>query len=125
MLVDAEETDLKNGWATARRRSESIPCLASVVHLSATIAAGLGAVYLAWTSATSTAQTTAITIIGLIAISSLAAFANRVKQAAVAHRLNILHRALDAAADAQTIVAPDGQGLYANPAFQRMFPGSG
>ena len=121
MLVDAEERGLENGWRTAWR----IPRLASVIQLLATIAAASGAVYLAWTSATSIAQTTAITIIGLVAISGLASLASRGTQAAVTDRLNVLRRALDTAADAQIIAASNGQALYANTAFQRMFPGNG
>jgi two-component system cell cycle sensor histidine kinase/response regulator CckA len=124
MLVYAEGMGLKSGRAAIGRRLRWILSLASGVHLSATMAAGLGAVYLASLSTTSVAQTIAITIIGLTAISSLAALASRGRQTATADRLDVLRRALDTAADAQVIVAPNGQALYANPAFQRMFPGN-
>src|SRR5438105_3593229 len=124
MLVYAERIGLNSGSTAAGRRLRRIRSVASGVHVSATMGAGLSAVYLASASTTSVAQTIAITIIGLIAISSLAALASRGRQTATADRLDVLHRALDTAADAQVIAAPSGQVLYANPAFQRMFPGS-
>src|SRR6266481_8465218 len=124
MLVDAEGIGLRSGWAAARRRLSWIRSLASAVHVSATMAVGAGAVYLAWTSTTTIVQTTAITIIGLTAIGSFAAWARRARQTVTADRLDVLRRALDTAADAQMIAAPDGQVVYANPAFQHMFPGN-
>src|ERR1700730_14301182 len=123
MLVDAERMGLKSGWGAARRRLSWIRSLASGVHVPATVAVGLGAVYLAFTSPTTIVQTPAITIIGLTTISSLAALARRGSQIAMADCLDVLRRALDNAADAQMMAAPDGQVLYANPAFQHMFPG--
>src|SRR5438270_6526253 len=124
MLVYAEGMGLKSGWTAVGRRLRPILSLASAVHLSATMAAILGAVYLASASTSSVARTIAIMIIGLTAISSLAALASRGRQIATADRLDVLRRALDTAADAQVIAAPNGQALYANRAFQRMFPGS-
>ena len=123
MLVDAEGIGLRSGWAAARRRLSWIRSLASGVHVSAAMAVGVGAVYLAWTSTTTIVQTTAITIIGLTAISSFAALARRGRPTVMADRLDVLRRALDTAADAQMITGPDGQVLYANPAFQHIFPG--
>jgi len=124
MLVDAEGMGLKSGWTAVRRRLSWIRSLASAVHVSATIAVGVGAVCLAWTSTTIIAQTIAITIIGLTAIGSFAALARRGTQTVMVDRLDVLRRALDIAPDAQMIAAPDGQVLYANPAFQNMFPGN-
>jgi hypothetical protein len=124
MVVDAEGVGLKSAWTVARRRSSWIRYLTSGVHASATMAVGAGAVYLAWTSSTAIAQTTAITIIGLTAISSFAALARRGRQAVMADRLDVLRRALDSTADAQMIAAPNGHVLYANPAFRHMFPGN-
>src|SRR6266851_3161925 len=124
MLVDAERTVLRSGWSAARRCPSWIRSVASGVQALAAIAAGLGAVYLAWASSTPIAQTTAITIIGLAGISGFAVFANRWTQAALADRLDILVQALDTTADAQLLAAPNGQVTYANVAFQHMFPGS-
>jgi two-component system cell cycle sensor histidine kinase/response regulator CckA len=124
MLVDAEGMGLEWGWTAVRRCSNWIQSLASGVQLSATMAAGLGAGYLACTSTTPIGQTTAIAIIGLTAIGSFAAVARRGRQTVTADCLDVLRRALDTAADAQMIAAPDGQVLYANPAFQHMFPGN-
>ena len=124
MLVDAEGMGLEWGWTAVRRCLNWIQSLASGVQLSATLAAGLGAAYLACTSTTPIGQTTAIAIIGLTAIGSLAAVARRGRQTVTADCLDVLRRALDTVADAQMIAAPDGQVLYANPAFQHMFPGN-
>jgi len=124
MLVDAEGMGLEWGWTAVRRCLNWIQSLASGVQLTATMAAGLGAAYLACTSTTPIGQTTAIAIIGLTAIGSLAAVARRGRQTVTADCLDVLRRALDTVADAQMIAAPDGQVLYANPAFQHMFPGN-
>ncbi len=125
MLVDAEGVGLQGCWAATHPRLSWIRSFASRVNVSATMAVGVAAVYLAWTSTTTIAQTTAITIIGLTVISSFAALACRGRQTATADRLDVLRRALDTAADVQMITAPDGKVLYANPAFQLMFPGNG
>src|ERR1700731_1674709 len=95
MLVDAERMGLKSGWGAARRRLSWIRSLASGVHVSATMAVGVGAVYLAWTSTTSIVQTTAITIIGLPAIRRLAAWAPPGGPAVAGGRLRGPPRALD------------------------------
>jgi two-component system cell cycle sensor histidine kinase/response regulator CckA len=124
MMVDAELTGLKAGWIAACRSPSRIRSLAGGAQALAAIAGGLGAVYLAWASSTTIAQTTAITIIGLAGISGFAVFANRWTQAALSDRLDILAQALDTAADAQVLVAPNGRLTYANVAFQHMFPGN-
>src|SRR5467141_444159 len=124
MLVDAAGMGLEWGWTAVRRCLNWIQSLASGVQLTVTMAAGLGAAYLACTSTTPIGQTTAIAIIGLTAIGSFAAVARRGRQTVTADCLDVLRRALDIAPDAQMIAAPDGQVLYANPAFQNMFPGN-
>jgi two-component system, cell cycle sensor histidine kinase and response regulator CckA len=124
MLDDAEGMGPKYGWPAARRRLSWIRSFTSGVYVSATMAVGVGAIYLAWTGTTTIAQITAITIFGLTAIRSVAALACRGRQTAMADRLDVLRRALDTAADAQLIATPDGQVLYANLAFQHMFSGN-
>ena len=86
MLVYAEGMGLKSGWTAARPRLSWVRSLASTVHLSATMAVGVGAVYLAWTSTTTTVQTTAIAIIGLTTISGLAAWVRHARQTVTADR---------------------------------------
>ena len=87
--------------------------------------AGFGALYLTWTITGSTTQATEYTIFGLAGISVVAAFAARLAQSALADHLDVLSLALDAAPDAQMIVAGDGRMAYANLAFDRLFPGRG
>ena len=87
--------------------------------------AGFGALYLTWTISGSTTQATEYTIFGLAGISGVAAFAARWAQSALADHLDVLSLALDAAPDAQMIVAGDGRMAYANLAFNRLFPGRG
>src|SRR5439155_19593055 len=120
---ECKRTGLPASWPDCRRHSR-VRSVANGLQVLATVGGGHGATYMAWASSTSMAQTIAITIIGLVGISGVAAFANRWTQAALANRLDILGRALDTTADAQILVAPNGQASYANVTFQHMFPGS-
>src|SRR5258708_10505892 len=61
-------------------------------------------------------------VLSLAVISASAAFAERAMHAAVAGGVDILSQGLDASADAQVIIAPDGRIAYANTAFYDLFP---
>jgi len=120
MVADAERTNLRVGWTTHRRHPGRIRSFAGAVQVLAAIA-GLGALYSAWAITGSAAQATAITLFGLAAVTTVAAYAARRSQAALADRLDLLRQALDAAPDPQMIVAPDGRMAYANLAFDNLF----
>jgi two-component system, cell cycle sensor histidine kinase and response regulator CckA len=118
------ERSLKAGWTTGRWHPGPISSLVGAVHVLAAIA-GLGALYLVWTNAGSSAQATLYTMFGLAGLSGIAAFAARWAQTALADRLDILNSALNATPDAQMVVAEDGSMVHANLAFDRLFPGRG
>jgi len=124
MMVNLERTGLRVGRTIDRRHPGRIRSLAGAGQALAAIAS-FGALYLAWTITGSLAQATGYTIFGLAGISGVAAVAARWAQAAVADRLDILSLALDAVPEAQMILARDGRMAYANPAFDRLFPGRG
>ncbi len=68
-----------------------------------------------------------VAAIAMLALGGLGAVAlsRRADNTATSVRLDILQRALDAAPEAQLIVAPDGQLSYANTAFDQLCPGRG
>src|SRR5271169_4013830 len=124
MMVDIERMGLRVGWTTNGRHPAWIRSLGGAAQALAAIA-GFGALYLAWTITGSPARATEYTMFGLAVISGVAAFVARWAQGALADRLDMLGLALDAAPDAQMIVAGDGRMAYANFAFDRLFPGRG
>jgi two-component system cell cycle sensor histidine kinase/response regulator CckA len=122
MMVSAERTGLGVGWTTYSRHPGWIRSLRGAAQALAAIA-GFGALYLAWTITGSPAQATEYIMFGLAGVSGIAACTACWAQGALADRLDILSLALDAAPDAQLIVAADGRLAYANLAFDRLFPG--
>jgi two-component system, cell cycle sensor histidine kinase and response regulator CckA len=66
----------------------------------------------------------AFAAIGLAAL-GIVGFAGLKAYAALATRLDILVRALDAVPEAQVIVAPDRRAVHANIAYKQLFPGNG
>ena len=82
----------------------------------------VGALYASDLISGAKAQAVTSTVIALAVISGFAAFAARAMHTALAGRVDILSQALDASADAQVIIAPDGRIAYANTAFYDLFP---
>jgi len=124
MMANVERMGLRVGWTANRNRPDWIRSLGVAAQALAAIS-GCGALYLAWTITGSPAQVTEYAMFGLAGMSGVAAFAARRAQGALADRLDMLSLALDAAPDAQTIVAGDGRMAYANLTFDRLFPGRG
>src|ERR1700751_4515883 len=124
MMANVERMGLRVGWTANRNRPGWIRSLGVAAQALAAIS-GCGALYLAWTITGSPAQVTEYAMFGLAGMSGVAAFAARRAQGALADRLDMLSLALDAAPDAQTIVAGDGRMAYANLTFDRLFPGRG
>ncbi|MBV8132199.1 MAG: response regulator [Alphaproteobacteria bacterium] len=122
MMVNIERIGLRVGRATSGRDPGWIRSIGGAAQALAAIAS-FGTFYLAWTITGSSAQATEYTMFGLAGISGIAAFAARWAQGALADRLDLLRLALDAAPDAQLIVAGDGRMAYANLAFDHLFPG--
>jgi two-component system cell cycle sensor histidine kinase/response regulator CckA len=105
------------------RRRRGLPSLAIAAQAFALIAC-FGTLFLAWTIADSSTRAIAITMVGLAGVSLMGAFATRGAQAVLGDQLNILDEAMSATPDAHLIVAGDGSLVFANPAFDRLFPGS-
>jgi two-component system, cell cycle sensor histidine kinase and response regulator CckA len=123
-MVNLERMGLKDGWATHRGHAGLIRSLEGAAQILAAIG-GLAALYLAWTISGSVAQATVYTMLGLAGVSGIAAVAARWAQTALADRVDILNLALNTTPDAQMVLAGDGSMVYANLAFDRLFPGGG
>ena len=65
---------------------------------------------------------TAVTMTGLAGVTGVTAFAARWVHAALSGRVDILSQALEASPDAQLVLGPDGRIVYANTAFNDLFP---
>jgi hypothetical protein len=101
----------------SRRNARTIP----IVAVSASILAALCLVQIL---AGSAVHATALAATGLAALGAVG-FAGLRAHAALAARLDILTGALDAVPEVQLVVAADGRAVFANVAFQRLFPGKG
>src|SRR5438552_17225983 len=123
MVVEVER--LGTGWTAERRQPWWPRSVASAALPLVALGAGLGAFYFARVIPGSTAQATAMTMIGLACVSGIAAFATRWAHGLLPGRLSILSQAFDATPDAQLIAAPGGRMAYANTAFDHLFPGRG
>jgi len=121
-MVNAERMGSGAGWTTNGRSRGWIRSVGGAAEALAAIA-GISALYLAWTIIGSPARAIEYTMFGLAGLSGVAAFAARWAQGALTDRLDLLSQALDAAPDAQMIVAGDGRIAYANLAFDQLFPG--
>ena len=122
MMVNPEPMARQACRAIGRRKQERIRSLGAAAQVLATIA-GLAALYLAWTISGSPVQATVYTMLGLAGIIGVSTFATLWAQTALAEQLDILTLALNAAPDAQAILARNGGLAYANLAFDRLFPG--
>src|SRR5262249_51443324 len=115
---------LRVGLTTNHRHQEWIRSIGDGAQALAAVSS-LGALYLAWTIMAGPAKLIEYAVFGLAGISVVAGFAAYRVHAALADRLDLLSLALDTVPDAQVIVAGDGRMAYANPAFDRLFPGRG
>ncbi len=97
-----------------RRAARTIPIIAVGASVLATLC-------LVQIFAGSAVHATALAAIGLAALGALG-FAGLRAHTALAARLDILAAALDAVPEAQLVVAADGRAVFANVAFQRLFP---
>jgi PAS domain-containing protein len=97
-----------------RRAARTVP----IVAVSASVLATLCLVQIL---AGSAVQATALAALGLAALGAVG-FAGLRAHTALAARLDILAGALDSVPEAQVVVAADGRAIFANAAFQRLFP---
>src|SRR5712671_582492 len=122
MVADVEGARRWASWAFERRHPGWIGRLSNAALILAATAAIVGALYASEIISGAKAQAVTSTVIALAVISGFAAFAARAMHTALAGRVDILSQALDASADAQVIIAPDGRIAYANTAFYDLFP---
>jgi two-component system, cell cycle sensor histidine kinase and response regulator CckA len=120
MVADAKGKGLRVDWTDNFRHLRWIRSFNGAAQVLA-VMAGIAALYQAWTVTGSVAQATGITLFGLAGFTSVAVYAVHRAQAALAARLDLLCRALDASPDPQMIVAPDGGVAYVNRAFDDLF----
>lgn len=120
MVAEAERTGKGARRIVERLRPWRIHSLASAAFAPAVISGVLGAFYFTHAMPDWTTEAMVIAMIGLAWFSSIAALAMSL---ALAGRLDIVSRALDALPDAQLLVAPDGRASHANLAFDQLFPG--
>ncbi len=97
-----------------RRAARTIP----IIAVSASVLATLCLVHIL---AGSAVQATALAALSLAVLGAVG-FAGLRAHTALAARLDILAAALDAVPEAQLVVAADGRAVFANVAFQRIFP---
>jgi two-component system, cell cycle sensor histidine kinase and response regulator CckA len=122
MVADVEGARRWANWGFERQQPGWIGRLGNVALLLAAAGALAGALYASDLISGATAQAVTSAVIALAVISGFAAFAARAMHTALAGRVDILSQALDASADAQVIIAPDGRIGYANTAFHELFP---
>ena len=122
MVADVEGARRWANWGFEREQPGWIGRLSNIALILAAAGAVAGALYASEVIAGVQAQAVTSTLIALAVISGFAAFAARAMHTALAGRVDILSQALDASADAQVIIAPDGHIAYANTAFYDLFP---
>ena len=122
MVADVEGARRWANWGFERQQPGWIGRLGNVALLLAAAGALAGALYASDVISGAKAQAVTSAVIALAVISGFAAFAARAMHTALAGRVDILSQALDASADAQVIIAPDGRIGYANTAFHELFP---
>ena len=121
MVADAEGTRRWADWVTEHRQPGWIGRLSNVALVLAIAGAVIETLNLSQLVSGHKAGAAAAAIIGLAAITGVAAFAARSMHVALSGRVDILSQALDASPDAQLIIAPDGRTVYANTAFSDLF----
>src|SRR5947209_3888768 len=122
MVADVEGARRWAIWAFERRQPGWIGRLSNVALFLATTGAVVGALYASGVISGVTAQAVTSTVVARPMISGCGACASPAMPPAVAGCVDILSQALDASADAQVNIAPDGRIAYANTAFYDLFP---
>ena len=121
-MVNPKRMGLKAGCTIRRKHPERLCFLGGAAQAFAAIA-GFAALYLAWKMLGSPTQATVYLMLSLAGVISVAALATHWTQTALANHLNILDLALNTTPDAQMILAGNGRMVYANLAFDQLFPG--
>src|SRR5436305_1690532 len=121
MVADVEGARRWANWGFERQQPGWIGRLGNIALLLAAAGALVGALYASDIISGAKAQAVTSTVSALAVISGFAAFAARAMHTALAGRVDILSQALDASADAQVVIAPDGRIAYAVTACYELF----
>jgi two-component system cell cycle sensor histidine kinase/response regulator CckA len=124
MVADAEGAPRWANWAAERQQPWWIRWLAHFALVLATIGVGVGILSAAEVIPGSNIAVTAVTMTALAGITGVTAFAARWVHSALSGRVDILSQALEASPDAQLVLDPAGRIVYANTAFNDLFPQS-
>ena len=122
MVAEVEGARRWANWGFERQQPGWIGRLGNIALVLAVGGAVAGALYASEVISGSKAQAVTSMVIALAVMSGFAAFAARAMHTALSGRVDILSQALDASADAQLVIAPDGRIAYANTAFYDLFP---
>jgi two-component system cell cycle sensor histidine kinase/response regulator CckA len=122
MVAEAEGAPRWANWAAERHQPWWIRWLAHVALVLAAVGVGVGILSAAEVIPGANIAVTAITMTGLAGITGVTAFAARWVHAALSGRVDILSQALEASPDAQLVLDPMGRIVYANTAFNDLFP---
>jgi len=122
MVAEAERNGQRTNRAWTRVTLRWI-YLGIVTWIPAGVAGGLGILCLFQANSGWTTETVTIVMIGLGALTAVAALAGQFVNRALSSRFDILSRGLDAVSEALLIVTADGRMAYANDTFAKLFPG--
>ena len=124
MVAETDSARRWTGWGRAGPQPGWIGTLGNLALLLAVGGAALGFLYFAQIISGPTVELSAAAILAIAAATGAVSGAARWMHTALATRLDILSQALEASADAQLILTPDGRTAYANTAFRNLFPQS-
>jgi two-component system cell cycle sensor histidine kinase/response regulator CckA len=123
MAVEITGAHRRSSWPEQRAQLWWLRALATLALALCLFGAGIGILNFARVTAGLEAQAMAVMLLAVGIIAGVAAMTVRWAHAALAGRVDILSQAFDASPDAQLILAPSGRVVYANTAFNGLFPG--
>jgi PAS domain-containing protein len=122
MAVEITGPQRRPSWPEQRMQLWWLRSLAALALALCLFGAGIGILNFARVTAGLEAQAMAVMLLGVVA--GVAAMTVHWAHTALVGRVDILSQALDASPDAQLIIAPNGSVVYANAAFNLLFPGT-
>ncbi|HEX3885033.1 MAG TPA: PAS domain-containing protein [Stellaceae bacterium] len=125
MVAEAADAPRWTNWGAERHQPWWIRWLAHIALVFAAIGVGVGILSAAEIIPGANIAVTAVTMTALAGITGVSAFAARWVHAALSGRVDILSQALEASPDAQLVLDPAGRIVYANTAFNDLFPNAG
>src|SRR6185437_12456559 len=112
-------------WGAERHQPWWVRWLAHIALVLAAVGVGVGILSAAEVIPGTNIAVTAVTMTALAGITGVSAFAARWVHSALSGRVDILSQALEASPDAQLVLDPAGRIVYANTAFNDLFPNAG